>query len=297
MWGYWMNKVANSQAMHKRHGWGTGLIEIIEGDNAYISVVFSWLLEKAIARYIELLAQGYNVELGGTAAQYAGIATSSNGHRDFAQYHNPNATRTSTGCIFNCDFCIVSKIEGYLKEKPHWEPKPIVYDNCLNACSNRHFDKVIDSLKPIPNIDLNQGVSAVLMTNHHASRFAELDLKYIRLAWDTIEYESKFMRGYEILRKAGIPKSKIGVYVLIGFKDTPEDALYRLETVKNLGVLPFPMRYQPLDTQKRNSFVGEHWTHNELVRYCRYWSNLRFVRGIPFKNFVYPSPPKGKQHD
>ena len=282
-----MTANTNSWVIHCHNGWGNGLVEVTEDHRKYLSVVFSWKLEEAVLRYGELLREGYDVEIGGPAADYAGIS-SMNGDTDFARYHNPSATRTSTGCVFNCEFCIVPKVEGDLREKTNWKVAPVVYDNCVNACSKRHFDTVIDSLKPVPGVDLNQGISAALLTQHQANRLAELDLKRVRLAWDTVAYEPKFMRGYEMLRKAGIPKSKIGVYVLIGFRDTPEDALYRLETIRGLGVLPFPMRYQPLDTPKRNSYVGEHWTHSELVRYCRYWANIRFVGNMPFKDFVYP---------
>ena len=277
----------NSWAAHRLHGWGNGFVEITEDHRKYLSVVFSWKLEEAVLRYEELLREGYDVEIGGPAADYAGVS-SVDGSMDFAHHHNPCATRTSTGCVFNCDFCIVPKVEGGLREKHDWKVAPVVYDNCLNACSRCHFDAVVDSLKGVPDVDLNQGISAALLTQHQADRLAELDLKYVRLAWDTVSYESKFMRGYEILRRAGISKRKIGVYVLIGFRDTPEDALYRLETIRGLGILPFPMRYQPLDTPKRNSYVGEHWTHSELVRYCRYWANIRFVGKMPFKDFVYP---------
>lgn len=285
--------IVNSWAAHRLHGWGNGFVEVTDGNRKYLSVVFSWKLEEAVIRYGELLQEGYDVEIGGPAADYAGVS-SMNGSMDFAHYHNPQATRTSTGCVFNCDFCVVPKVEGDLKEKVSWAIAPIVYDNCLNACSKRHFDAVIDSLKSVRGVDFNQGISAALLTSHQVARFAELDLKYVRLAWDAVSYESKFMRGYEMLRKVGIPKSKIGVYVLIGFTDTPEDALYRLETIRGLGVLPFPMRYQPLDTLKRNSYVGEHWTHYELVRYCRYWANIRFVGNMPFKDFVYP--PSKRKH-
>jgi hypothetical protein len=91
-----------------------------------------------------------------------------------------------------------------------------------------------------------------------------------------------------MLIDGGIKKSQLRVYVLIGFDDTPEDALYRLEKLKSVGVYPNPMRYQPIDTPKRNSFVGENWTHKELVRYMRYWANLRFFRKLDFKDYVYP---------
>jgi len=80
-------------------------------------------------------------------------------------------------------------------------------------------------------------------------------------------------------------KLNIGVYVLFGFRDTPEDALYRLRTVANLGVDPNPMRYQPLDALEKNSYVDPNWTAPELARYMRYWSRLRFFRAIPFEDF------------
>jgi hypothetical protein len=107
----------------------------------------------------------------------------------------------------------------------------------------------------------------------------------VRLAWDHIGLERQFRTSWEILRKAGVPKSKIAVYVLIGYVDIPDDALHRLQSVWELGALPFPMRYQPLDAPQRNSYVGKHWCESELKRYMRYWSNLRHLGGMPFEEY------------
>jgi len=111
-----------------------------------------------------------------------------------------------------------------------------------------------------------------------------------RLAFDSAAYESLFMRAYERLRAAHFPKARIRVYVLIGFQDTPEDALYRLRLVQGLGLKPNPMRYQALDTLKKNSYVGSSWTHSELSRYMRYWANLRYNEAVPFEEW------DGKKH-
>ena len=275
----------NSTAIRAGNGWHGGIVEWEDADIIYISVAFSWLLDKAVQRKVELMAQGKSVLLGGTAANFAGIADT--GQVSAISRHNPDACFTSYGCPNHCKFCIVAQTEGDLVELPEWEPKRIVCDNNLTACSRRHFDKVVDSLKPLSGIDINQGLSAMAITEYQASRLAELDMSCIRLAWDNAGYESKFMRGWDIIRRAGFPRSKISVYVLIGYEDTPEDALYRLEMVRRLGGMPFPMRYQPLDCEKRNSFVGDNWTHKELVRYCRYWANLRITTKIPFAEFVY----------
>ena len=107
----------------------------------------------------------------------------------------------------------------------------------------------------------------------------------VRLAWDYIKTEKSFRRVFDLLRNNGIPAKKISVYVLIGFDDTPDDALYRLSEVWKLKAWPNPMRYQPLNTLSRNAYVGTNWTHYELQRYVRYWSNLRHLSGIPFDEF------------
>ena len=109
----------------------------------------------------------------------------------------------------------------------------------------------------------------------------------VRVSWDFVGMESKVMSAINMLRENGIPKRKIGVFILIGFEDTPDDALYRLNTIRNMGFYPFPMRYQRLDAVKRNDFVGKRWTNRELIRFSRYWANLRLVGKIPFEEFRY----------
>jgi len=200
------------------------------------------------------------------------------------QHHNPQATFTSRGCIRNCPFCAVPRIEGQLRELDDWPVKPIVCDNNLLACSRRHFDTVIDKLKPLPGVDFNQGLDARLLTQYHADRLAELDCM-TRLAFDHVNDEETLQAAYEKLRRAKIPKKRIRIYVLIGYHDTPEDALYRLQVVAKLGIDPNPMRYNPLDTMRRDSYVGPGWTDRELARYVRYWANLRWFRAVPFENF------------
>ncbi len=254
-------------------------VEWRNGNTIYLSVVFSWHINKAIERMVELQDQGFDVQIGGPAISNSCLP------EEVVIRHNPNATFTSRGCIRKCKFCAVPVIEGGLIELPIWIPRPIVCDNNLLACSQKHFDNVIDSLKPLRDVDFNQGLDSRLLTHHHANRIAELHMKIVRLAWDDTRSEKYFIESFNRLRVSGIPKSKIGVYVLIGFKDNPDDALYRLQTVRSLGAFPFPMRYQPVDTPIKNSFVGSSWTDGELKRFMRYWSNLRITSPIPFEEF------------
>lgn len=261
--------------------WTRGIAEWTEGKNAYISVPFTWDLQKAHMRRSWLEAEGYAVQMGGPAVR---LTTGERGDIDALPHHNPDATFTSRGCIRQCPFCAVWRTEGHLQELPTWTPRRIVCDNNLLACSKAHFDKVIDSLKPLKGIDFNQGLDARCLTKHHAERLAELDC-IVRLAWDHTSTGNAFMSAYEQLRKAHIPKNRIQVYALIGFNDTPDDALFRLRTIHNMGVLPNPMRYNPLDAMARDSYVGPHWTESELTRFMRYWGNLVHTAGVPFEEF------------
>ena len=270
--------------------WSKKFLEWTEGDTAFLSVVFSWDLAEAYQRAVWLGLQGYKVRAGGPAVLYnpeylSGVAEIG-GDVPALNRHNPDATFTSKGCIRKCKFCLVPLSEGPLVELEDWEPKPIVCDNNLLACSKSHFDRVIDRLKPIKKIDFNQGLDSRLLTKYHADRIRELNIEYVRLAWDDTRYERQFRKALQTLWDAGIPRSRIYVYVLIGFNDDPEDALYRLQSVRDTRCRPCPMRYQPIDALKRNSYVHPNWTNKQLKRYMRYWFGLKYFGGIPFEEFT-----------
>lgn len=236
--------------------WSKTFVEWWGGGVPHLSVVFTWDLPAARQRAEVLSRQGYVVRAGGPAVvlmpKYMVDVADCSGTISALPFHNPMATFTSRGCVRTCAFCAVPHIEGGLKELDDWPVRPIVCDNNLLACSRGHFDRVVDRLKPLAGIDFNQGLDARLLTTYHAERLAELDCM-VRLAFDSVAYETQFREAYKRLRVAGFPKRRLRVYVLIGFKDTPADALYRLRVVhKELKLMPNPMRYQSLDSLKKN---------------------------------------------
>ncbi len=270
--------------------WHKDILEWREGNTLYQSIVFSWDLPKAMYRITNPQFREEHFVVGGPAVKLnpeylKDVAEIKADMPGMLQRHNPEATRTSTGCVRKCSFCAVPQAEGKLVELEDWPVLPVICDNNLLACSKKHFDGVIKKLKTLAWCDFNQGLDARLLTQYHADRLSELHRPIIRLAWDNVEDENKVIEALSKLTKAGISKSRIGCYVLIGFNDTPEDALYRLRTLRELKIMPFPMRYQPLGVLKRNDYVAENWIHKELVRYMRYWSNLRFTSRVPFEEF------------
>ncbi len=272
-------------------GWSAGIAEWVENETAFVSVVFSWMVQQAYMRCVWLKSAGYHVKVGGPAVylnNYIFSEFDMTGRVDALIHHNKNAVFTSRGCIRKCGFCLVPKAEGALFELDDWDVKPIICDNNLLATSTTHFDKVIDRLLEarIKGIDFNQGLDARLLSEHHARRFAELPKDtIIRLAWDDIRTEVQYMSAFEILVNAGVLPKQIRTYVLIGYNDTPDDAFYRLEKIRELGALPSPMRFQPLNAVRKNEFVGENWTERELRDFMRYYSRLNQLGFIPFAEY------------
>jgi hypothetical protein len=272
--------------------WSKKTVEWIEGDIAYVSVPFTWNLPKAFPRCAALKQEGYYVRAGGPAVSllpdYLANVAQIGGDVDAISRHNPEATVTSRGCTHSCSFCAVPIIEGQFRELENWRPSRLVCDNNILAASRRHFDLVIDSLKPLHGVDFNQGLDKRELEPWHIDRLQDLDKPIIRFAWDDVNEEAALRDAISKMLAAGFPHSRMTVYVLIGWNDTPEDALYRLVTLRDvLRVATFPMRYQSLKSLKYNDYVAPGWTEDELKRMVRYWSSQQYFRAIPYDEFDF----------
>ena len=205
---------------------------------------------------------------------------------DVLSMHNPFATFTTRGCINKCKFCAVPKIEGEFRELDTWKPAPIVCDNNLLACSKKHFERVIESLMPFEYVDFNQGLQASLFDSWHAERLTKLKHVKVRFSFDYTHYEAGVRGAVDLCREYGL--DDISIYVLIGFKDTKEDALYRLERVRSWGIYPAASRFQPLDATVKNEYVPEAWDRKELLKMSKYYYRLNWTKKIPYDDFEYP---------
>lgn len=273
--------------------WEKRTIHWTDGENACISVVFTWDLPQAYSLAVSYKRMGFNVLAGGPAvrlmpAYLAEVAEVADvyGQTDALTRHNPNATFTTRGCPNACRFCGVKIIDGAFIELPEFIPRPIVCDPNFLACSKNHFDRATDKLSLLNSIDFNQGLDARLLTVSHLDGLKKLDLALLRFAWDKVNYESSVMAAIEMTLNAGYSKSKIRVYVLINdYDDTPSDALYRCTALKRMGILPSVQRFQPLDTLQKDSFISPNWTKGELTKFTRYWSRQVYLGPIPYAKF------------
>lgn len=268
-------------------GWSKDFVHWRVGPVLYLSVVFSWDLPDALRLAAD---HGGPVIIGGPAADLAGPFDWAEAWRacpyNVLAMHNPLATFTTRGCPRSCKYCAVPKLEGEFREIPDFTPAPVICDNNLLAASRSHFEKVIDTVRWFPSVDFNQGLDARLFTRWHADLMGRLPGVMLRFALDHTNHIGKVHRAIQIAHEEGFTaRDAIRVYILIGFDDTPEDALHRLELVCSWGHWPVPMRYQPLDAMNKNDYVAPGWTDEELKRMMRYYSRLRYFRHIPYGEF------------
>jgi hypothetical protein len=282
----------DAMSLREETAWPKGPYYWNEGDTQYISVPFTFNLPEVRQEILDGHLFARRIVVGGPAVQMmpeylADIADIGADYPGVLQMVNPLATRTTLGCVRSCGFCGIGRgcIEpGGYRELEDWPDNPIICDNNLLAASTAHFDKVVDRLKHHKGVDFNQGLDARLLTDHHARRLVELDAT-IRLAWDHIGEEKALLTAVTRLRRAGVPRKRLSCYVLIGFKDTPADALYRIETLYfALGITTNVMRYVPLDSLTRHH-AEPGWTDKDLTRMSRWGNSCRVMAKVPFEEF------------
>ena len=177
---------------------------------------------------------------------------------------------SSRDCIRACDFCPVRIIEGKIRQhvnsiKPFIWPshtKVILFDN--NAIASPNWDVTWQELKDIgKKVNIREGIDARLVTEDIAIQLSQLNLEKVQTAYDSIKDRDKVLEGIKILKKH-IPKKAFVAFVLYNWKDTPEDFFQRLKELQSIGVISFPMRYQPLNELKKNAYVSPNWTKEDL---------------------------------
>lgn len=211
------------------------------------------------------------------------------------KYHSNNAyySYTTRGCIRNCPFCAVPKIEpiyqNYIplkkqiaiinKEFGH-KKDLLLLDN--NILASSEFNRIIDEIKSVGffkgaklngshrYVDFNQGVDLRLLTKEKLKTLSEISIRPLRIAFDSIKYKNDYIKKIEWASEYNL--LNLSNYILYNYNDTPEDFYERLkintELNERLGtkIFSFPMKYIPINNKDRKH-VGKHW-------------NPRYLRGI-----------------
>jgi len=184
------------------------------------------------------------------------------------------------GCIRNCPFCLVPQKEGGIRQVANlsdfWKTQNqiMLLDNNLTAHSDRLklLQQLIDSKA---KVDFVQGLDIRLVDLDFAKQLRKVKMwKQIRFAWDWIgQMEKSVIEGIGLLEKARIRPYELMFYVLIGYDSMPEQDLYRVEKLRDLGVDPFVMPFNKSDHYQR--------------RFARWVNRKAIFKSIKWKDYKY----------
>lgn len=189
----------------------------------------------------------------------------------------------SRGCIRHCPFCLVHDKEGAIHsvEPMEWNPKAEwieVLDNNFFAAP-KWRDAVADLKRQGLPVKFH-GIDVRIMDEEQAFALNSIKRKgLIHIAWDLPQIDLtpqlnamiKYIKPY-----------KIACYVLVGFNSTMEQDLYRLRTLKRLGILPFVQPFRDYENKRVPSQYEK-----DLGR----WANRAWI--FKSSDFVDFSPRRG----
>lgn len=187
---------------------------------------------------------------------------------DYSLYGYPhNIGFTMRGCRFRCKFCVVPQKEGKVYEENTidkiWQQRG---SNFIMLLDNDFFGNPVwsDRIDEIKANDLkvcfSQGLNIRIITDEQAAALASVRFtnvkntaKQVFFAWDQWGKgtERVIMEGIQRVVDAGIKPPQMAFFVLIGFNTTPEQDLYRVNTLKELGCDPYVMPFDRSDNYQR----------------------------------------------
>lgn len=280
--------------------WPRGITSWIDNRVIHLSIPFTWNLPEARKRCLQRGFDYDSVLVGGPAVKLMpdylrGLPNVTIGDSllGVLQRVNPQATRTTTGCIRRCKFCAVPRLEpGKIVELADWPDLPVICDNNILAASDAHFDRVCERLSRHGWADFNQGLDARLLTPWHAKRLNDIGKAKVRLACDHESVQASWEGAFDVLRNAGFAAGRIFTYALIAFDDGPVEAWRRCEWLSKYKVLVCPMWHHNLDQLQENIVRPDQaalgWTEKDRTDIMGYYYKHR---GTPPPVPVSPPTP------
>lgn len=269
--------------------WRDGFVEWVEGDTAYLSVVFSWKLPVAYQRAVWYREQGYRVVAGGPAVwvrpkYLAEITEIGEEYPEAVVKHNPLATFASKGCPVGCYFCIVPRMEGKaFTLLPDFTPRPILCDNNLSALPVDYQEYIIKRYQEwgIPLLDANSGFEPRTFDEDTYYRWKQINRGPWRFGFDEIREREDVFRVLKLLRNESARRKRI--YVLIG-NEPKEVCLERVMLVIEWGGEPHVQPLMALNTLVKRPLVRYDWTERDLIDMTR-WANRWIWRKVGFDEY------------
>jgi hypothetical protein len=154
------------------------------------------------------------------------------------------------GCPRGCPFCHVAGIQGTrvydfapLEEFWRGQKEIKLLDPNLTASSN-YLEHVRQLEESKAWVDFTQGLDARMLNEERIEALNRVKFRRIHFAWDNPK--DKLKSKFELISKhlKRFSRSTVSCYVLTNYNSTFEEDLYRVETLRSLGIQPYVMIYQ-----------------------------------------------------
>lgn len=214
---------------------------------------------KAIGDEVELFDYWHGYDL-----VYASKTFSFTDYNLFPQYDYAVGFLTR-GCPRNCGFCVVGKKEGLqscqvadLTEFWRGQSEIKLLDPNLLAC--KEHEALLQHLtESKATIDFTQGLDIRLINPDNIRLLNSVKTKGLHFAWDNPKQDltEHFKHLAEL---TNIRRDKIIVYVLTNFNSTLDEDLFRIYTLRSLGLMPYVMIYRK-DTAPKQVRRLQRWVN------------------------------------
>lgn len=288
-------------AEYMRGRWSKGPVEWDAGETVYISIVFTWDLDKALARAIFWKAIGKRVVVGGPALFLKKMREEINQplEHEIEQFveiggvwdmpdavvrHNPMATNASYGCPVGCWWCIVPAMHGKtFTLAPEFTPRPVLCDNNLSALPVGYQQYIIEKyLKfKVPLLDANSGFEPARFDEDTFKRWKVINRGPWRFAYDVTQRREDVYRVTRILKDEA-QRRKI-VYVMIGHESF-DQCMERIREVIGWGCEPHVQPFIKLNALQKRPHVRHDWTERRLQDVAR-WADGRYWKYTDFAGY------------
>lgn len=269
-------------AYHKSIGDNVEFVTIGNYDKTYISKVFTFTpdFQLGFGNYGEIIKGGTGFKLNNTLPLE--IDKLSPDYSIYPKFTSAYGFLTR-GCPNKCSWCIVPSKEGKIKPYADIEDflqnkkEAILMDNNVLA-HNYGLEQIEKIIKLGVKIDFNQGLDARIIAENKeiAKLLSKVKwIRYLRLACDTKSQMPYIEKALENLNLYGVKNYKIFVYVLV--KEI-EDALERVEFLKEKGCNPFAQPYRDFDlnllpTKEQKQF--SRWVNHRAIFKTVKWDKYK----------------------
>lgn len=272
-------------------GWSKGFAEWVEGDTAYLSIVFTWELRRAYSRAVWYRSQGLKVKAGGPALfhprmkkELEGVAEVGGSYPGAVTRHNPEATFASRGCPVNCWFCIVPRMEGTtFTVEPDFVVRPVLCDSNLSALPVEYQEHIIARYQAegVELKDACQGFEPLTFDGGTFERWRKINRGPWRFAYDELGEREQVREMFRVLKPV---RSRLKrVYVLVG-NEPYEDCMRRIQEVLDWGGEPHVQPFIKLTALEKVPHARHDWTVPKLRAVAR-WANRFLWRTVRFEEY------------